>query len=119
MRSLAAVLALGVAFSAAPLLSAAHTGQAQAQQVQAKKRTVKGTVSSVDGETLVVSVTNKKTGEKKDRKIKTDDKTKVTLDGKDAKLADLKAGQEVTITPGDNRGDPASEIAATSASETK
>ena len=37
------------------------------------------------------------------------------LDGKDAKLADLKAGQTVKVTPGDNKGDPASEIEATSA----
>ena len=113
MRSVAVALALGVAFSATPFLSAAHTGQAHSQQVQAKKRTIKGTVSSVDGETLVVSVTNKQ-GEKRDRKIKTDDKTKVTLDGKEAKLSDLKEGQQVKITPGEERGAPASEIAATS-----
>ena len=117
MRSLAVVLALGIAFSATPLLQAAHAGQTHAQKVQAKKRTVKGTVSSVDGETVVVSVTNKKTGATKDRKIKTDDKTKVTLDGKEAKLSDLKAGQQVVITPGDEKGAAASEIAATSASD--
>lgn len=117
MRSLAVVLALGMAFSAVPFLPAAHAAQPHAQKVQAKKRTIKGTVSSVDGETVVVTVTNKKTGNTRDRKIKTDDKTKVTLDGKDAKLSDLKAGQEVVITPGEERGAPASEIAATSASD--
>jgi ribosomal protein S17 len=117
MRSLAAVLALGIAFSATPFLPVAHAGQAHAQKVQAKKRTVKGTVSSVDGETVVVSVTSKKTGATKDRKIKTDDKTKVTVDGKEAKLSDLKAGQQVVITPGEEKGAPASEIAATSAAD--
>jgi len=76
---------------------------------------VKGTFSSMDGNTLMVSVTNKKTGDKKDHKIKTDSSTKVTLDGKDATLTDLKAGQELKITPGANKGDPASEIEATSA----
>lgn len=119
MRSLATVLALCIAFSAAPFVQPAHAGQVHVQQVQKKKRVIKGTLSSIDGDTLMVSVLNKKTNEKKDRKIKTDDKTKVTLDGKDAKLSDLKAGQELKITPGDNRGDPASEIEATSASESK
>jgi D-lyxose ketol-isomerase len=118
MRTLAAALALGVAFSVAPFVQSAQAGQTHVQQVQAKKHVVKGTFSSMDGDTLVVSVTNKQ-GDKKDRKIKTDSNTKVTLDGKDAKLTDLKAGQELKITPGAAKGDPASEIEATSASEAK
>jgi hypothetical protein len=118
MRTLAAALTLGIAFSLAPLIQSAHAGQAHVQQVQAKKKGPHGTVSSVDGDTLVISVTNKQ-GEKKDRKIKTDSSTKVTLDGKEAKLSDLKAGQMVKVTPGANRGDPASEIEATSASDSK
>ena len=119
MRTLAAALALGVAFSITPFVAPAHAGQTHVQQVQAKKHAMKGTLSSIDGDTLMVSMTNKKTVEKKDHKVKTDSNTKVTLDGKDAKLTDLKAGQELKITPGANRGDPASEIEATSASETK
>jgi hypothetical protein len=119
MRSVAAVLALGVLFSVAPLVQPAQAGQSHVQHVQAKKHVMKGTLSSIDGDTLMVSVTSKKTGEKKDHKVKADDKTKVMLDGKEAKLSDLKAGQELKITPGDNRGDPASEIEATSASESK
>lgn len=115
MRTLAAALTLGVAFSVAPFVQSAHAGQTHVQQVQAKKHMMKGTFSSMDGDTLMVSVTNKKTGDKKDHKIKTDSSTKVTLDGKDAKLTDLKAGQELKITPGAAKGDPASEIEATSA----
>lgn len=118
MRTLAAALALGVAFSFATLIQPAQAGQTHVQQVQSKKKGPHGTVSSVDGTTLIISVTNKQ-GDKKDRKIKTDSSTKVTLDGKDAKLSDLKAGQMVKVTPGEGRGAPASEIEATSASDSK
>lgn len=115
MRSLAAALTLGVAVSFVPFVQSAQAAHTHVQHVQAKKHVMKGTLSSIDGDTLMVSVVSKKTGEKKDHKVVTDDKTKVTLDGKEAKLADLKAGQTLKITPGDNKGDPASEIEATSA----
>lgn len=114
MRSLAAALTLGVAVSFVPFVQSAQAGQVHVQQVQQKKHGPHGTISSIDGDTIVISVTNKN-GDKKDRKIKTDSNTKFMLDGKEAKLADLKAGQTVKVTPGDNRGDPASEIDATSA----
>jgi hypothetical protein len=118
MRSLAAALTVAAAISFAPLAQAAitsHTGVQQlADDTTKKVHHMKGTISSVDGMTVVVSSTNK-AGVAKDHKIKTDDKTKITLDGKTAALSDLKAGQEVTITPGAAHGDPASEIEATSA----
>ena len=77
---------------------------------------VKGTISSVDADTVTVSVTDKK-GAAKDHKVKTDSNTKITLDGKDAKLTDLKAGQTVTVTPGSGHGAPAAAIDATSAAK--
>ena len=118
MRSLAAALTVAAAISFAPLAQAAITTHTGVQQLaddatQKKVHHMKGTISSVDGETVVVSVTNK-SGVAKDHKVKTDDKTKITLDGKDAKLSDLKAGQEVSVTPGAEKGAAASEIAATS-----
>ena len=120
MRSLAA-LALGAALFVTPVIAHAdNIGGAQVKQIDdtpapKKVHHMKGTISSIDGETVVVSVTNKKTGDKKDHKVKTDDKTKITLDGKDAKLTDLKEGQEVAITPGTEKGAAASEIEATTA----
>ena len=121
MRTLAAALTVAAAISFAPLAQAAigtPTGvQKLADDTTTKKvHHMKGTVSSVDGMTVVVSSTNK-AGVAKDHKVKTDDKTKITLDGKEAKLSDLKAGQEVTVTPGAAHGDPAAEIVATSATK--
>jgi hypothetical protein len=118
MRSLATALVLGVAFSVAPFVSSAQAAPAHVQQVQAKKRMMKGTVSSVDGTTVVVTTTNKN-GDKKDHKVKTDSDTKITLDGKEVKLSALKAGQTIKVTPGEGRGAPASEIEATSATDSK
>lgn len=118
MRTLA-VLALGAALSFAPFAQAGTTGQAHVQKVAdsgKKAHHMKGTISSIDGDTVVVSVTNK-SGTAKDHKVKTDSNTKITLDGKDAKLSDLKSGQEVTVTPGAEKGAAASEIEATSASK--
>jgi D-lyxose ketol-isomerase len=114
MRSLAAVVALGAALSFTPFIHADSITGARTQQVQTKVHHMKGTVSSIDGDTVVVTSTNKN-GDKKDHKVKTDSNTKFMLDGKEAKLTDLKAGQDVTITPGANKGDPAAEIDATSA----
>lgn len=113
MRVLAAALTLGVAASFVPFVQSAQAGQAHVHQVQQKQHARKGTISSIDGDNLVVSITNKQ-GDKKDRTFKTDSNTKVTLDGKEAKLADLKAGQSVKVTPGDTKNDPVVAIAATS-----
>jgi hypothetical protein len=117
MRSLAA-LALGAALCFTPVIAHAdNIGGTHVKQVQEKKaRHMKGAISSIDGETVVVSVT-KKDGSKADRKCKTDSNTKITLDGKEAKLSDLKAGQEVAVTLGTEKGAAASEIEATSAAK--
>jgi hypothetical protein len=119
MRKLATIVALGAAFSLTPLIHADNVGNTHVKQVQEKKHHggMKGTISSVESDSVVVSVTNKKTGEKKDHTVKTDASTKITLDGKDAKLTDLKAGQEVSITPGTAHGAPALAIEATSAAK--
>jgi hypothetical protein len=51
----------------------------------------------VDGTNLVV--TTGKKGQETEKTVVTDDKTVVTIEGKEGKLADLKAGQVVRITP--------------------
>jgi len=63
----------------------------------AKKAGLKGSVVKVDGTNLVISA-----GKKNDAKevtVATDDKTVVTIEGKPAKVSDLKPGQKVLITP--------------------
>ena len=120
MRSLIAVAILGVAFSSAPMVFAGANSTVKTVADKEKKagHGLKGTVSGVDGTTVTVTTTNKKSGKTKDVKVMTDDKTKVTLDGKEAKLADLKAGQMVSVTPGEGGKDAAaSQIEATSAAK--
>lgn len=76
-----------------------------------KEFTFKGTFVKVDGTDVVMTM---KHGDvTKDRTFKTDDKTVVTIDGKDGKLADLKVGMmlEITRPIGDNS--PATKIVAT------
>jgi hypothetical protein len=114
MRSFVAALALGAALSFAPCVHAGTSGNPIKQVEEKKHHGMKGTVSSVDGETVVVTSTNKD-GKAKEHKFKTDSNTKVTLDGAEAKLSSLKAGQEVTVTPGAKHGDPVAAIDATSA----
>ena len=68
---------------------------AQAKDKAAKGDPVlKGTVSKVDGANVTVT-----TAKKGDVVVATDDKTVVTVDGKDAKVADLKADMKVVVTP--------------------
>ncbi len=68
-----------------------------------------GTVVKVDGTNLVIKQMVRG-GEAKEITVATDDKTKVTLDGKDAKLADLKAGMRVIVNPAEGT---ATTVAAT------
>lgn len=63
----------------------------------AKKAGLKGSVVKVDGNNVVISAGKK--NDVKEVTVTTDDKTVVTIEGKPAKLADLKPGQKVVITP--------------------
>lgn len=63
----------------------------------AKKAGLKGSIVKVDGNKLVIS-TGKKS-EAKEVTVETDDKTVVTVEGQPAKLADLKPGQRVVVSP--------------------
>ena len=72
--------------------------------------TLQGKVVSVQDTNVVVKAA------KKEVTVATDDKTTVTIDGNEAKVADLKAGMHVTVTPAEGT---ATEIVATSAKEKK
>lgn len=80
-------VAVGVALAA---------GSAFAADEKPVSVTMTGTVVKVDGKTLVLKM---KAGEKeREANITTDEKTAVTLDGKEAKLADLKEGMPAVVT---------------------
>ena len=55
--------------------------------------TLQGKVVNVEGTNVVVKAA------KKEVTVATDDKTTVTIDGNAAKVADLKAGMHVVVTP--------------------
>ena len=96
MLSVLSVLGLVLALSAA---------------VSAADETHMGKVKSANAQQLVV------THENQDHTFKIDASTKITLDGKDAKATDLKAGDAVTVTAKQSEGGGflASKIAATRA----
>jgi len=95
MRLFAAVLAVAVALAFAPFVQAGPKGLKAGGTPH--HHPITGKVVKVSGTTLTIQVTNKK-GQTKDRLIKTDDKTKILLDGKTSSLADLKAGETVEVT---------------------
>lgn len=79
VRSVAALSVLG-------LLLAVSTAARAADETQS------GKVKSISAEKLVVTVADK------DHTFKIDSKTKITLNGKESKATDLKAGDEVKVT---------------------
>ena len=94
----ASVLALAVA---GPVLAADKPAEKPGDKKPAagadkpKAKTLKGAVVKVDGTNLVIKAGK----EGKETTVSTNNETKVTIEGKDAKLADLKADQLVTVTP--------------------
>jgi biopolymer transport protein ExbD len=62
--------------------------------------TLEGTIKKVDADKSTVVVTDK---DKKDTTVTLNKDAKITLDGKEAKIADLAAGQTVTVTHDDTK----------------
>jgi hypothetical protein len=73
--------------------------------------TLEGTIKKVDGDKGTLVVTDK---DKKEVTVTVNKDAKVTLDGKAAKLSDLKEGQTAKITHEDNK---ASAVEAKSAAK--
>jgi hypothetical protein len=101
---------MGMRSAALLLLVGAIVGVMVAQVVgqgaePAKPATLHGKVVKVEGASVVVKTYLKEVT------VATDDKTVVTLDGKEAKVADLQAGMYVVVTPAEG---VATEIKATS-----
>jgi hypothetical protein len=78
-------------------------GVAVAAEGDAPKKTrtpgIWGKIVKVEGTNIVVAARTRGSEDTKEVTVATDDKTVVTLDGKEAKLADLKADMFVRITP--------------------
>ena len=114
MRFATAALAIVMVFAFCPAVHAkggkAKNGGADTSAGGGDK-SLTGTIVSVSGASLTVSVTTKK-GKSKERHVKTNEKTKITLDGKEAKLSDLKKDEQVSVTL---EHGTASEVSATSA----
>lgn len=95
MKSLSKLFAL---LAVVALASFSHAADKPAKgEKGAKPQGVRGEVVKVEGSNLVI-----KAGKKADAKevtIATDDKTVVTIDGQPGKLADIKAGNKVMVTP--------------------
>jgi len=70
-----------------------------ATKITATTPTLRGQVASVDGAKIVVKTRGRGGAEGQEVTVTTDDKTAVTIDGKEAKVADLKADLYVTVTP--------------------
>ena len=110
MRLATAALAVAMIFALSPAAHAKGKNSNNDTSTGGDK-SITGTVVSVSGTSLTVSVTNKK-GKSKERHIKTNDKTKITLDGKEAKLSELKKDEQVSVTLAHGT---ASDISASSA----
>jgi hypothetical protein len=67
---------------------------APAKDAAKKEKNVRGEVVKVDGAKVTI-----KTKGDKEVIVTTDDKTQVVIEGNPGKVADLKAGQKVIITP--------------------
>jgi hypothetical protein len=76
-------------------------GVAVAQDAPAKEKpkVLRGTVVKVDGKNVVIMTRASKDAEAKEVTVVTDEKTKITIDGKEAKLEDLKKDMRVQVTP--------------------
>ena len=95
---LLAVFAVAVmSFSAVPAMAADDKPATPEKADKPAKKGLKGSVVKVDGTKLVISAGKK--SDPKEVTVETDDKTVITVDGAAAKLADLKPGQKVTISP--------------------
>jgi len=72
---------------------AADPPAAQKKADEKKAKNVRGEVVKIDGSKVTIKAKDKEIV------VTTDDKTQVTIEGNAGKLADLKVGQKVVVTP--------------------
>ena len=92
MKSL---LALLVAFALMGFVGTAYAADPApaGKEAPKKEKNVRGEVVKVDGAKVTIKTKDKEIV------VETDDKTQVIIEGNPGKVADLKAGQKVVITP--------------------
>ena len=90
-HSVVLLAALGIASAA----SAADPAKKAARQ---KDKPVRGQVVSVEGQNIKIKSPGKKGEEPTEQVLAVNDKTKIEIDGKEAKLADLKPRQRIMAT---------------------
>jgi hypothetical protein len=104
-RALALLLvALGLALFAGTPVPADETRKTDDAKTVQQRHLHEGTVVSVTADKLVMKGKAKDGEEGKEHSHKLADKAKVTCDGKECKLEDLKVGQKIRVTTkGDDR----------------
>ena len=89
MKLVSKMLALVVALGFVSAVSAKDAG--------GKSSAVKGLVTKVSGDKITIKSGHGDAA--KEMEISTDTNTKVTIDGKDGKVGDIKEGNHVSVTP--------------------
>jgi hypothetical protein len=101
MKLVTKFLAVALVLGLAGVVSAKDAAPAADQPAKEKKDKAstgtKGTVVKADDKTVTIKTSAKNGGS--EITFTVDAKTKITLDGKDAKASDLKEGLKVSITP--------------------
>ena len=95
MKALRMLLAVAVVLGVVGMMWA---DAGKGEKPKPKAEGLRGIVVKVEGTNLVIKVRQKE-GEPKEVTVATDEKTEVMLDGKAAKLADLKPEMRVMVTP--------------------
>src|SRR2546422_9987738 len=98
---------LSFALAAAFLISAPSLALAKEKGEKGKGGMAAGKVTAVDTTAKTITVQHGKAGEAKTFKV--DDSTKITVDGKEAKLADITSDMHAKLTAGRNGGHAASD----------
>ena len=97
------VLALMVAFGVMGFVSRGYAADPPAKKAddkKAAKKNVRGEVVKIDGSKVTLKIKDKEADSgTKEIVIATDANTQVMIEGTPSKLADLKAGQKVVVTP--------------------
>ena len=80
------------------LASAASAADSARKAAKAKDKPVRGQVISVEAQSIKIKSPGKKGQEPTEQVLAINDKTKIEIDGKEAKLADLKPRQRIMAT---------------------
>jgi hypothetical protein len=95
MKALKMLMVVATVCAAASLALAAAEGGKKRERVAG----LRGKIVRVEGVNVTLQTWARKQEDRKEVTVVTDDKTAVTIDGKEAKVADLKADMYALVTP--------------------